>query len=82
MQIILLEALILGILGGLLGFVIGNLIAYTIVPLVMKGGVFAGINVEMGMISVLMAVALSLLASLYPAFKASSMDPSEALRAL
>ena len=82
MQIILLEALILGILGGILGFVLGNLTAYTLIPLVMKDGVFAGINMDLGLISILMAVALSLLASLYPAFKASNMDPSEALRAL
>ena len=82
MQIILLEALLLGIIGGILGFVIGNLIAYGIIPIVMKDGAFAGINVNLGIVSILMAVALSLLASLYPAFKASNMDPSEALRAL
>jgi putative ABC transport system permease protein len=82
MQIILLEALLLGIVGGILGFGIGNLIAWGIIPVVIKDGLFAGINAKLGMISILMAVALSLLASLYPAFKASSMDPSEALRAL
>jgi putative ABC transport system permease protein len=82
MQIILLEAMLLGIIGGILGFGIGNLIAYTIIPAVIKDGVFAGINANLGIVSILMAVALSLLASLYPAFKASNMDPSEALRAL
>ncbi len=82
MQIILLEAMLLGIIGGIFGFVIGNSIAYTIIPLVIKDGTFAGININLGVISILMAVALSLLASLYPAFKASNMDPSEALRAL
>ena len=82
MQIILLEAMILGILGGIIGFALGNLIAWLIIPVVMKDGVFAGINMELGLVSILMAVALSLLASLYPAFKASKMDPSEALRAL
>ncbi len=82
MQIILLEAMILGILGGIIGFVLGNLIAWLIIPVVMKEGDFAGINMELGLVSILMAVALSLLASLYPAFKASKMDPSEALRAL
>ena len=82
MQIILLEALLLGIIGGIVGFCIGNLIAYTVIPIVIKEGVFAGINTNLGIISILMAVALSLLASLYPAFKASNMDPSEALRAL
>ena len=82
MQIILLEALLLGIIGGILGFALGNLIAYGLIPIVIKDGIFAGINFNLGMVSILMAVALSLLASLYPAFKASNMDPSEALRAL
>ncbi len=82
MQIILLEAMLLGIIGGILGFCIGNGIAYGIIPVVMKDGAFAGINVNLGIVSIVMAVALSLLASLYPAFKASNMDPSEALRAL
>ncbi|MFH1156163.1 MAG: FtsX-like permease family protein [Pseudomonadota bacterium] len=82
MQIILLEAMILGIIGGLIGFVSGNAIAWSVMPLVIKGGTFAGINPSLGLVSILMAVALSLLASLYPAFKASNLDPSEALRAL
>ncbi len=82
MQVILLEAMLLGIIGGIIGFILGNSIACGIIPLVMKDSVFAGINTNLGIISILMAVALSLLASLYPAFKASNMDPSEALRAL
>jgi putative ABC transport system permease protein len=61
---------------------IGNLVAFGIIPVVIKEGTFAGINSSLGIISILMAVALSLLASLYPAFKASNMDPSEALRSL
>ncbi len=82
MQIILLEALVLGILGGIIGFSLGNLAAWSLVPVVLTDGVFAGIDFRLGAISVLMSVALSLLASLYPAFKASNMDPSQALRAL
>ena len=82
MQIILLEALLFGIIGGLLGFVLGNLIAWGLIPIVIKDSTFAGINLPLGVVSILMAVALSLLASLYPAFKAGNMDPSEALRAL
>ena len=82
MQIILLEALLLGIIGGAIGFILGNLVAYGIIPIVMKDGAFAGINSSLGIISVLMAVGLSLLASLYPAYKASNMDPSKALRSL
>ncbi len=82
MQIILLEALALGLFGGILGFVLGNLLAWGIIPLVIKEGIFAGVNYQLGGLCLLMAAALSLLASLYPAFKAGRMDPSDALRAL
>ncbi len=82
MQIILLEAIVVGLIGGLLGYLTGNIIAWSVVPFVMREGAFAGINYSLGGIAVLLAVALSLLASLYPAHKGSSLDPSEALRAL
>lgn len=82
MQIILLEALVLGLVGGVLGFIFGNLAALGIIPVVIENGTFAGINYQLGGLSILMAAALSLLASLYPAFKAGRMDPSDALRAL
>ena len=82
MQIILLEALVLGLFGGIAGFALGNLVAWGIIPVVIKDGVFVGINYQLGGICLLMAAALSLLASLYPAFKAGRMDPSDALRAL
>jgi len=82
MQIILLEAMVVGLVGGLSGFVIGNGIAWAALPLVIKNGALAGINFSLGGVSILLAIALSLLASLYPALKASKLDPSAALRAL
>jgi putative ABC transport system permease protein len=82
MQIILLEAMVVGLVGGLLGFLGGNGVAWLVMPMVITDGAFAGINMTLGSIAILLAVALSLLASLYPALKASRLDPSEALRAL
>ena len=82
MQIILLEAMIVGIVGGLIGFLSGNGIAWAVLPFIIKQGAFAGINISLGFVSLLLAVALSLLASLYPAIRASHLDPSEALRVL
>jgi putative ABC transport system permease protein len=82
MQIILLEAMVVGFVGGVLGFVGGSGVAWLVMPLVIKDGAFAGINMSLGGVSLLLAVSLSLLASLYPALKASRLDPSEALRAL
>lgn len=82
MQIILLEAMIVGIFGGIIGFAGGNGIAWAALPLVIAGGTFAGINGSLGAVALLLAVSLSLLASLYPAVRASRLDPSEALRVL
>lgn len=82
MQIILLEAMIVGLAGGIIGFVGGNGMAWAVIPLVIKNGAFAGINASLGGMSILLSISLSLLAGLYPAHKASSLDPSEALRVL
>ncbi len=82
MQIILLEAMVVGLIGGLLGYIGGNGIAWAALPLVVKNGSFAGLNYNLGGVALLLSVALSLIASLYPAQKASKLDPSEALRAL
>jgi len=40
------------------------------------------VNLSLGALAILLSISLSLLASLYPARKGSSLDPSEALRAL
>jgi len=82
MQIVLLEAMVVGLVGGILGFAGGNLIAWGVLPLVVKGSVFTGVNTRVAILAVVLAVALSLLASLYPARKASNLDPSAALRAM
>jgi putative ABC transport system permease protein len=82
MQIILLEAMVVGLVGGILGYLGGNVIAYGAMPFVLRDGVFAGLNYNLGGVAVLLSIALSLIASLYPAQKASRLDPSEALRAL
>ncbi|HIJ78985.1 MAG: ABC transporter permease [Desulfobulbaceae bacterium] len=82
MQIILLEAMAVGLVSGLLGYGGGNLAAWAVMPWVIPGSSFAGFNLSLGGIAVLLAVSLSLMASYYPARKGSNMDPSAALRVL
>lgn len=82
MQIILLEALILGVFAGIAGIALGNGLAYGLVPMVLDQGQFAGINWQLSGVCLLMSAVLSLAAGLYPALKASDKDPSDALRAL
>jgi putative ABC transport system permease protein len=83
MRIILLEAALVSLLAGVLGFVIGMGGARLALPfmaesknatLLWDGWIAGG--------SVGLAVTLGLLASIYPALHASKMDPTEALRAL
>lgn len=82
MQIILLEAIVVGLIGGLAGFLSGTGLAKAVLPLVIPDSSSSTINLHMGIIAIALAVALSLLASLWPAHKGSRLDPSEALRAL
>ena len=82
MQIILLEAMVVGLIGGFLGYLLGNGIAWLAIPFIIQGSNLSHVNMTLGGVSLVLSVALSLLASLYPAVKASRMDPSAALRAL
>jgi len=82
MQIILLEAMVVGLIGGFLGYLIGNGIAWLAIPFIIQESTLSSLDVTLGGVSLILSVSLSLLASLYPAVKASRMDPSQALRAL
>ena len=82
MQIILFEAVIVGLIGGVAGLIVGNSMAWSILPLILPEGVFAGINLSLASIILALAVSLSIMAGYYPAKKGSRLDPSEALRAL
>jgi putative ABC transport system permease protein len=84
MQIILIEAIFIGFLAGLIGFGVGKGLAWIVLPFVIPGSSLSlsGLNGTLGVIALLLGVSLSLLASLYPALKASKLDPTTALRAI
>ena len=87
MNIFLLESGILGLLGGLVGTVLGLAVAFYLKSLEIKMEAPGGqeitipvvINAGSFLAIMLLAAALSVLAGLYPAWKASRLDPAIAI---
>lgn len=83
MRIILLEALLVSLLAGLLGYGSGMGAAKLTLPFMAESGkavLVWDMTVMAG--SIALSLVVGILASLYPALQASRMDPTEALRAL
>ena len=83
MRIILLEAALVSLLAGMLGYLVGMGGARLALPFMAESSKALLVwDVWVAAGSVALALVLGLLASLYPALHASKMDPTEALRAL
>ncbi len=83
MQIVFLEAAVVSALAGMLGYLVG--IASTRIGLSFFSRNMTPaipLNIEMFIGAVLLAVAVGLVASAYPAIMASRLDPNDALRSL
>ena len=80
MQLIVLEAFIVSVFAGLIGFLVGNVIAKIAGPYLAQMQVAVPWNMNLILPAVALAVVLAVLSSLYPALKAASLDPVEALR--
>ena len=82
-RIIFLEALIVGVIAGIVGYALGFGISYFMGPLItgMKGGKVI-LDPFLAMGAILLSATIGILSSIYPALHASKMDPTAALRAL
>jgi putative ABC transport system permease protein len=81
-RIIFLEALIVGVIAGTLGFVLGIAVTRVVGPVITGAkGVFA-VDPVLGIGAVLLSAVIGILSSAYPALHASKMDPTVALRSL
>jgi len=78
LMMFLFEAGIIGLSGGILGLTIASAAAFTMVPLLLK--VPGSLPVQWAIIAVGISVGISVLSGLYPAMRASRMDPVVALR--
>lgn len=82
MKIILLETSLISGLAGLLGYAVGLLVAKNIAPLLGTQLSLFNIDANVFFLVLLLSVALGISASFYPAYKASRLDPTTALRAI
>jgi len=81
LRLIITEALLLGLLGGLLGILIAFILvqAFNLVP-VYSGILQARWDLQIFFRAIIVALLLGLLGGIYPAFRATRLQPVEALR--
>lgn len=77
MKMIIYESFFMGVLGGILGLVLGFSIVYAMQEFI---GLTPIVTLELVTQAYLFALALGLLAGVYPAYKALKMSPVEAMR--
>jgi putative ABC transport system permease protein len=80
--LILMEASWVSLLSGLLGYLVGMGATAAILPWLGESHAQLNWSLSLAAGSVLLALVVGTLASLYPALHASRLDPTEALRAL
>ena len=82
MKIILLEALLTSFAAGVLGYFVGFGASRYVAPMLSMTGNTIPMNHQLLGFAILLAVGVGMVSSIYPAYKASRLDPMVALRAL
>lgn len=80
-QVFMYEALVIGVIGGVLGYLAGTLLAYGIGPLIFEGASISYIP-QFIPLSLGIAVAVAAVATVYPALRATRIRIAEAFRSL
>jgi putative ABC transport system permease protein len=80
-KIFLYEAIIVGIVGGFLGYVVGTVLAYIVGPLIF-GGVAVTYVPQYFLPALALATFIAVVATVYPAFRASRIKIADSFRSL
>jgi putative ABC transport system permease protein len=81
MRVFIYEAIVIGIVGGIFGYVAGTLLAYIVGPII-----FEGTNINFVLkylpLSLALAILVAVIATLYPAFRATRIRVADSFRSL
>ncbi len=80
-KIFIYEAIIVGIIGGILGYLVGSLLAYAIGPLLLEGSAVSYVPLYFP-IAIALAIFVSVVATVYPAFMATRIRVADSFRSL
>ena len=81
MRVFIYEAIVIGIVGGILGYLVGTLLAYVVGPIVFEG---ANINFALQYLplSLALAILVAVMATTYPALRASKIRVADSFRSV
>ncbi len=77
---LMIEVATISLLGGVAGWAAGIGASYLALPYFSETGVAVQVNYLLALFAILVALAVGIVSSIYPAIRASRLDPSEAVR--
>ena len=75
------EAIIIGVIGGVLGYVAGTLLAYVVGPLIFEGTTVTYVP-QYFPLALVLAILVAVIATAYPAFRATGIKVADSFRSL
>lgn len=79
-KIILLEGIMLSLVGGVVGYLLGTVLARIVIPMLSSTALTASWRLDILVVSIIVSLITGTIASMYPATQAANLDPAEALR--
>jgi len=80
-RVFIYEAIVVGILGGILGYIVGTLLAFAIGPVIFEGATITFVPQYLPL-SLALATFIAILATVYPAFRATKIRVADSFRSL
>ena len=80
-KVFIYEAIIIGIIGGIFGYVVGTLLAHAVGPLIFEGTTVAYVP-QYFPLALALAIVVAAIATVYPAFRATKIKVADSFRSL